>query len=60
MEKTFFDENVLKNFKTVLCPNCKKEIEVDSEDIEIICDECGCSIEQAPSEDFVWHPSERY
>lgn len=60
MEKTFFDDKFVKNFKTVLCPNCKKEIEVDSEDIEIICDECGCSIEQPPSEDFVWHPSERY
>ena len=60
MEKTFFDDSFVKNIKTVLCPNCKKEIEADTEEIEIICDECGCNIEQTPSEDFVWHPSERY
>jgi len=60
MEKTFFDDSFVKNIKTILCPNCKKEIEADPEEIEIICDECGCNIEQVPSEDFVWHPSERY
>lgn len=63
MQKNFFDENILKNTKIISCPNCKKEIEVNIEDNEIVCEECGESFEfemNISSEDFVWHPSERF
>lgn len=62
MQKAFFDE--LKNTKLISCPNCKKEKEVSVEDSEFFCEECGENFEPAEqnifSEDFVWHPSERY
>jgi len=64
MEKTFFDDEFVKNNKIVLCPACSKEFKVDLEDTEIFCDECGetFDIESIGTypEDFVWHPSEEY
>jgi len=63
MQKAFFDEN-LKNTKMISCPKCKKDIEIDVKESEFFCDDCGESfeIEQLNifSEDFVWHPSEKY
>jgi len=63
MQKTSFIEN-LNNTKMISCPKCKKEIEVGSEDSEFFCEDCGESFEMEPvnafSEDFVWHPSEKY
>jgi transcription initiation factor IIE alpha subunit len=63
MIKTLFVDN-LKNTKMISCPKCKKEIEVNMEDSEFFCEECGESfgLESANifSEDFVWHPSEKY
>lgn len=62
MQKAFFDE-VLKNTKTISCPKCNKDIETNIEDTEFFCEECGESFEMVSnisSEDFVWHPSEKY
>jgi phage pi2 protein 07 len=63
MQKTSFVEN-LKNTRIISCPRCKKEIEVDAEGSEFFCEECGESFELEQmnifSEDFVWHPSEKY
>jgi len=63
MQKTFFDEENLKNTKIISCPKCKKEVEVDIDATELFCNECGESFELETnvfSDDFVWHPSERY
>ena len=63
MQKTSFVES-LKNTKMISCPKCKKEIEISSEDSEFFCEDCGENFEMEPigtiSEDFVWHPSEKY
>jgi len=63
MQKNFFDE-CLKATKTISCPKCKKEIEVNVEDNEIFCEECGETFETEQlnpfSEDFVWLPSEKF
>ena len=63
MQKTFFNENI-KSTKLISCPKCRKEMEVGVEDSEFFCEECGESFESEPfnifSEDFVWHPSEKY
>lgn len=62
MQKAFFDE-ILRNTKKISCPNCNKEAEVSVEDTEFFCEECGESFEigsNISSEDFVWHPSEKY
>ena len=63
MEKTFFDEDLVKNNRLVSCPHCKTQFKVSLEQVEVEC-ECGkrfCtgSITRFP-EDFVWHPSEKY
>lgn len=63
MQKAFFVEN-LKNTKLISCPNCKKELEVDVNETEFFCEDCGENFELEImgmfSEDFVWHPSEKY
>jgi len=63
MQKYFFIEN-FKNTKIISCPNCKKEIEVNAEDTEVICEDCGECLDLEPeplfSEDFVWCPEEKY
>jgi uncharacterized CHY-type Zn-finger protein len=63
MQKTSFDET-FKSTKIISCSKCKKEMEVESEDSEFFCEDCGESFEMGPlnifSEDFVWHPSEKY
>ena len=62
MQKAFFDE-ILKNTKTISCPKCNKEVEASIEDTEFFCEECGESfgmVSNISSEDFVWHPSEKY
>jgi len=57
------DEELVKTERLVCCPNCKNKFKVNLEQIEIEC-ECGetfCSEEIIYfSEDFVWHPSEKY
>jgi len=63
MEKTFFDEELVKSKRLVSCPNCKSEFKVSLEQVEIEC-ECGekfCTRSHISfPEDFVWHPSEKY
>jgi len=62
MQKAFFNES-LKSTKTISCPKCKKEVEISMEDSEFFCEECGESFELEQntfSDDFVWHPSEKY
>ena len=62
MQKTSFVDS-FKNTKITSCPKCKKEIEIEPEDSEFFCEECGESFELEQnifSEDFVWHPSEKY
>jgi predicted amidophosphoribosyltransferase len=62
MQKTSFVDS-FKNTKIISCPKCKKEIEVEPEDSEFFCEECGENFETEQnifSEDFVWHPSEKY
>jgi hypothetical protein len=63
MENTFFDEELLGTNYLVFCPNCKNSFKVGLENIEIVC-ECGEEFCAEPitsfTEDFVWHPSERY
>jgi len=64
MEKTFFDDEFVKNIRTVLCPSCNKEFTIGLEDTEIFCDDCGeffdVELIESYPEDFVWHPSEEY
>jgi predicted RNA-binding Zn-ribbon protein involved in translation (DUF1610 family) len=61
MQKALFDS--IKNTKMISCPNCKKEVEVNIEEADFFCEDCGENIEleqNVSTEDFVWHPSERY
>jgi hypothetical protein len=61
MQKSFFEE--LKNTKLISCPNHAKEVEAGMEETECICEDCGENFDAEQnifSEDFVWHPSERY
>jgi transcription elongation factor Elf1 len=63
MEQTFFDEEFVKNSKIVSCPNCNKKIKVDLNNSEVFCSECGEHFEvelNGISEDFVWHPNQKY
>jgi len=63
MEKTFLDDEFVKNNRTVSCPSCNKEFKVSLECTEVFCDECCENFEIDPiifPEDFVWHPSEKY
>ena len=63
MENTFFDEELIKSKRLVLCPKCRTRFKVSLEEVEINCD-CGedfcADINVSFPEDFVWHPSERY
>ena len=63
MEKSFFDEEFLKNTRLVMCSKCEKQIKIDINDEFAFCDECG---EEIPvntlemPEDFLWHPNRKY
>lgn len=62
MEKTFFDAEFLKSrTRSILCPSCEKEFNIELDQTEAVCEECGenFAIEFA-TEDFVWHPSQEY
>jgi hypothetical protein len=61
MQKSFFDE--LKNTNLISCSKNNKEVEAGMEESECICEDCGENSEAEQnifSEDFVWHPSEKY
>lgn len=63
MEETFFDDEFVKNSKTVSCPSCKKQFKIDLNNSEVFCNECGECFEvelNEFSEDFVWHPTQKY
>ena len=63
MEDTFFDDEFVKNSKIVSCPCCKKCFKVDLNNTELFCNDCGEQFEvelNAISEDFVWHPTQKY
>ncbi len=63
MEKTFFDDDLVKNNRLVSCPHCRNKFKISLEQVEVEC-ECGEKFCAQPvtnfPEDFVWHPSERY
>jgi len=61
--ETFFDDEFVKNSKTVSCPCCKKQFKIDLNDTEVFCNECGEHFEvelNGFSEDFVWCPKQKY
>lgn len=63
MEKSFLDEDFLKNTRLVLCPKCEKDIKIDINDEMVLCDECGEEIvinNLEMPEDFLWHPKRKY
>ena len=63
MEDTFFDEEFVKSSKIVSCPSCNKNFKVDFNNMEIFCSECGEHFEvelNEISDDFVWHPNQKY
>ena len=63
MEGFYFDDNLSKTTKLVICPNCDNELRTAVEEYEILCDECGekFSLEQEGyPEEFVWCPGEKY
>lgn len=62
MRKAFFDQEFMKNTsKIVFCPLCNNKFTVNLEEKEVTCEECDAifSIDFL-SEEFVWHPSEKY
>jgi predicted amidophosphoribosyltransferase len=60
MEQSSFDKNFLKNIRPVLCPKCNNEFEVNANEVEAVCEECGECIQtnfgDYSREEFVWHP----
>ncbi len=56
-----FDEELKRNARQLLCPNCENKVSVPITEEEAFCDECGeeFSIEE-DKDDFIWHPSENY
>ena len=63
MQKSFFDEELVKSTRLILCPSCENKFKLPLNEIEAVCDECGEEIfltpEKVPDE-FVWHPSQDY
>lgn len=62
MQKASFEE--FKDTKLISYPSSEKEVQMSAEESEFFCEECNENAE-APeqnifSEDFVWHPSEKY
>jgi len=58
------NDEVMRNSRLVLCPDCDHEMRADCEEEEVICGGCGSSIEIGHEgmypEEFVWHPKKKY
>jgi len=62
MEKSFFDEELIKN-KIILQPS-NKNSKINLDEGESVCENCEIIFEACPgefySEEFVWHPDKAY